>query len=187
MAHAPSAHAQWTAEDVERLSAQGWRVELWKGQLIRMAPTGDLHGRMTWRLSRVLDRYIEEHSLGQMWPAETGFDLTRPDETEQTVLAPDAAFVRAERVPPPVGGFAHVVPDLVVETASPSQSRREMDDKALQWLERGVQLVWVVWPERSRIDEWRPGAAGPRALGTGDVLDGHDVVPGFQVPISRLF
>ncbi|HKC73375.1 MAG TPA: Uma2 family endonuclease, partial [Chloroflexota bacterium] len=103
MADAPAAN--WTAADVERLSAQGWRVELWKGQLIRMAPTGDVHGRTTRRLDRALDRYVEAHSLGQLWPAEAGFDLTRPDEARQMVLAPDIAFVRAERVPPPVEGY----------------------------------------------------------------------------------
>jgi Uma2 family endonuclease len=122
MADAPPAN--WTAADVERLSAQGWRVELWKGQLLRMAPTGDVHGRVTRRLDRALDRYVEAHSLGQLWPAEAGFDLTRPDEEQQTVLAPDIAFVRTERVQPPVEGYAHAVPDLVVEPASPTQSRQ---------------------------------------------------------------
>jgi Uma2 family endonuclease len=175
MADAPAAN--WTAADVERLSAQGWRVELWKGQLLRMAPTGDLHGRVTWRLSSALDRYVEAHSLGQLWPAEAGFDLTRPDEAQQTVLAPDIAFVRAERVPPPVEGFAHVVPDLVVETASPTQSRQEMDGKAQQWLERGVPLVWVVWPARHQVDEWRQGDTSPRALGMGDHRPVHGGTP----------
>jgi hypothetical protein len=64
MADAPVAN--WTAADVERLSAQGWRVALWKGQLLRMAPTGDVHGRVTRRLDRALDRYVEAHSLGQL-------------------------------------------------------------------------------------------------------------------------
>ena len=185
MADAPAAN--WTAADLERLSAQGWRVELWKGQLLRMSPTGDVHGRVTRRLDRALDRYVEAHSLGQLWPAEAGFDLTRPDEVQQTVLAPDIAFVCAERVPPPVEGFAHVVPDLVVETASPSQSRQEMDGKAQQWLERGAPLVWVVWPTRHQVDEWRQGDTAPRTLSTDDTLDGHEVVPGFRLPVADLF
>lgn len=160
MAHTPVAN--WTAADLERLSAQGWRVELWEGQLVRMSPTGDLHGRVTRRLDRALDRYLTPRGLGELWPTEAGFDLTRPGEERQTVLAADIAFVRAERVPPPTEGYVPVVPDLVVETASPSQSRMEMDDKARQWLERGVPLVWVVWPARRRIDEWRRGAGAPR-------------------------
>ena len=185
MAYTPA--ESWTAKDLERLSAQGWRVELWKGQLIQMSPTGDLHGRVTKRLDRVLDRYIEKHELGETWPAEAGFDLTRPGEQRQTVLAADITFVRAERVPPPAEGFAPVVPDLVVETVSSSQSRPEMDGKARQWLERGVPLVWVVWPARQQIDEWRQGEDAPRALRPGATLDGYDIVPGFSVPVADLF
>ena len=80
-----------------------------------------------------------------------------------------------------------VVPDLVVETASPTQSRQEMDGKAQQWLERGVPLVWVVWPARHEVDEWRQGDTSPRTLGTDDTLDGHEVVPGFRLPLADLF
>lgn len=185
MAHTPVAN--WTAADLERLSAQGWRVELWEGQLVRMSPTGDLHGRVTRRLDRALDRYLTPRGLGELWPTEAGFDLTRPGEERQTVLAADIAFVRAERVPPPTEGYVPVVPDLVVETASPSQSRMEMDDKARQWLERGVPLVWVVWPARRRIDEWRRGATAPRAMGPGETLDGQEILPGFHLPVADLF
>src|SRR5436190_1452632 len=80
--------------------------------------------------------------------------------------APAAHWTAAdvERVSPPVPGYAHVVPDLVVETASPTQSRQEMDGKAQQWLERGVPVVWVVWPARHQVDEWGQGDA-PRTLG----------------------
>jgi len=122
-----------------------------------------------------------------MWPAEAGFDLTRPGEPRQTVLAADIAFVRAARVPPPVEGFAPVVPDLVVETASPSQSRPEMDGKARRWLERGVPLVWVAWPARRRIDEWRQGEDAPHPLRPGDMLDGREIIAGFSVPVADLF
>jgi Uma2 family endonuclease len=152
-----------------------------------MAPTGDVHGRVTRRLDRALDRYVAAHGLGQLWPAEAGFDLTRPDEAQQTVLAPDIAFVRAERVPPPVEGFACVVPDLRVETVSPTQSRQEMDGKAQLWLERGAPLVWMVWPARRQLDEWRQGDTSPRALDRGDALDGHEIMPGWRLPLADPF
>lgn len=185
MAHTPVAN--WTAADLERLSAQGWRVELWEGQLVRMSPTGDLHGRVTRRLDRALDRYITPRGLGELWPAEAGFDLTRPGEERQTVLAADIAFVRAARVPPPTEGYVPVVPDLVVETASPTQSRTDMGGKARQWLERGVPLVWVVWPARRRVDEWRPGLTTARTMDPDDTLDGQEILPGFHLPVAELF
>jgi hypothetical protein len=63
-----------------------------------------------------------------------------------------------------------------------------MDAKARLWLERGVRMVWVVWPRRRNIDIWLPGDDRPRAtLGTGDMLDGGDVLPGFLYPVADLF
>jgi Uma2 family endonuclease len=154
-----------------------------------MAPTSWGHGHATNRLQRALDRYVEEHNLGEIAPAETGFDVTRPGEPEDTVLGPDIAFVRADRVPPPdTDTFASLAPDLVVETASKGQYRPGMNAKARLWLERGARLVWVVWPRRRAIDVWLPGDEEPRAtLKAGDMLDGGDVVPGFSHPVADIF
>src|SRR5918911_23808 len=75
------------------------------------------------------------HGLGEVAAAETGFDLTQPGDAAQTVLAADTAFVRSENVPLlDVEGYPRVVPDLVVETASPSQSREGLAGKARAWL-----------------------------------------------------
>lgn len=47
------------------------------------------------RLAASLAHYVAERNLGEMYAAETGFLLAHnPD----TVLAPDAAFVRGDRV-----------------------------------------------------------------------------------------
>lgn len=181
--------ARWVAEDLLTLPDDGWRYELVQGRLVRMAPTSWGHGHATNRLQRALDRYVEAHTLGEVAPAETGFDLTRPGEAEDTVLAADIAFVRADRVPPPdTDSFPLLAPDLVVETASKGQYRPGMNAKALLWLERGGRLVWVVWPRRRAIDVWLPGDDKPHAtLRPGDMLDGGDVVPGFAYPVSEVF
>ena len=59
---------------------------------------------------------------------------------------PDIAYFSAEKIPldARVTGYAQVVPDLVVEVVSPSNSRQEVNDKALMWLRYGVGLVWVL-------------------------------------------
>lgn len=81
----------------------------------------------------------------------SGWDLTRPGEPADTVLGADVAFVCAERLPlpPPRRGTSYrlLAPDVVVEIASPSQYQPEMGEKAQLWLDRGVRLVRVVWPE----------------------------------------
>ena len=59
---------------------------------------------------------------------------------------PDIAFTSVEKLPLDAWntGYAEVMPDLVVEIASPSDSRREVHDKARMWLSYGVRLVSTV-------------------------------------------
>ncbi|MDB5077550.1 MAG: hypothetical protein JWO42_3729 [Chloroflexi bacterium] len=181
--------ARWTADDLLTLPDDGWRYELVQGRLVRLAPASWQQGHASSRLQRALDRFVEAHDLGEIAPAETGFDLTRPGEPEETVLAADIAFVRAERVPhPDEDGFARLAPDLGVEIASKGQHRPAMSAKARLWLERGVQLVWIVWPRRRSIDVWLPGNEAPEiTLSAGDILEGGDVLPGFAYPVDEIF
>jgi len=119
-------------------------------------------------------------------------DLTRPGEKDETVQASDLAFVRADRLPPPPPRkgktYRPLAPDLVVAVASPSQfGREDLDDKARRWIDRGVRLVWVVWPDRKAVDIWEPGAANSHSLAGQDELDGGAVISGFRLPLSIIW
>lgn len=179
----------WTAGDLLRLSDAGWRFELVQGELVQMSPTGGAHGLRTGRLHGILRAYAEAHDLGEVVAAETGFDLTRPGDAGQTVLAPDIALVRPANVPLlNVEGYPQLVPDLVVETASPSQTRDGLADKARAWLAAGVRLVWVIWPKQRTVDVWLPDGDGSHAtLDVNATLDGGEVLPGFRYALADLF
>ena len=80
-----------TAEDLWKQRDDGYRYELVKGELRKMPPAGFEHGIRAAKIGRHLDVYVEQHQLGYVCGAETGFRISRnPD----TVRAPDAAFVR---------------------------------------------------------------------------------------------
>ncbi len=101
-------------------------------------------------------------------------------------------FYEAFVVPPPADPDYYkkaptLAPDLAVEVASENQYAPGMAAKAQLYLTFGTRLVWVIWPRYKRIDLWHPGDETPTALGTDDVLDGEDVVPGFTHPIADLF
>lgn len=179
-------------EEFERLPDDARRQELVEGRLVRMAPPGGGHGSLTMNLSLPLALHVRQHGLGQVLAAETGFTLSEPGSPEPTVLAPDIAFVRADRLParesPDWDRLWRLAPDLVVEVPSHGQTRHELAAKARLWLRHGVRLVWVVWSSRRQVDVWRPGADEPvQTLRIGDVLDGGDVVPGFTYPLGDLF
>src|SRR6266508_2626882 len=84
-----------TADELLALPQDEFRYELVNGELKKMSPAGQRHGRITVRLTEPLAKYVREHQLGQVYAAETGFKLkSNPD----TVPAADIAFVQRERL-----------------------------------------------------------------------------------------
>src|SRR5215207_7816780 len=115
-----------TADDLLRLPDDGQRHELVQGELRTMAPTGAEHTVITSELHWWLAQYVRAQYLGQITAAEGGFRIaTNPD----TVLAPDVAFIRRERlITPPPPGYWPFAPDLAAEVLSPSDRSRDVDE-----------------------------------------------------------
>ncbi len=174
-----------TAADLLRLYSEGVRGELIRGVLCETMPTGYQHGKIVMRLGLRLGAFIEQGQLGTLVGSDSGVWLERDPDT---VREPDLAYTSAEKIAleAEIAGYADVVPDLVVEVASPSDSRREVHDKARMWLSHGVRLVWVVHPEARTVDVHRSDAAVSTLAGD-DALDGLDVLPGFACDVSTVF
>lgn len=174
-----------TLDEFERLPEDEWRTELVRGRVVREPPAGMDHGRLASRIALRVAAYVEGNDLGEVFIAETGFVLY---EDPPTVRAPDVAFVAKARLPAPEDSmrFGHLAPDLAVEVVSPSNTAAEIIDKAVDYLEAGTRLVWVVEPSRRCITVYR-SRDEIRLLQEGDDLEGHDVLPGFSVPVAEIF
>jgi Uma2 family endonuclease len=105
------------------------------------------------------------------------------------VRIPDVAFVSWGRV---LGGMISkepipdLVPDLVVEVLSQSNTALEMKRKIREYFESGVRLVWIIDPKsRTAITHIDPEL--PRELDESQVLNGGPVLPGFGVALRDLF
>jgi Uma2 family endonuclease len=174
-----------TADDLLRLYSQGVRGELIRGVLCETMPTGREHGQIVVNLAAELRAFVKPRRLGILTASDSGVWLERDPDT---VREPDIAFFAAQKLPldERVRGYAEVVPDLVVEVASPGDGRREINGKARMWLKFGARLVWVVHPERRTVDVHR--ANHPvMMLSDADALDGLDVLPGFRCPVGEVF
>ena len=174
-----------TADDLHNLSSQGFRGELLRGVLCETMPAGVRHGKTVIKLSFRLEAFVEPRQMGTILASNVGFLLERDPDT---VREPDVAFISAQRLPPDedVPGYFEGPPDLAVEIASPSDSPRQLFDKARMWISLGVPLVWTVDPEARTIDFHQPHVPLVRHS-ADDTLDGGQVLPGFNCTVRDIF
>src|SRR5688572_16680569 len=106
-----------TAEEFEAMHEPGCRLDLVRGQVLRVTNAGWWHGAVAMVVGQLLQNHVRASRTGLVFAAGTGFLLERSPDT---VRSPDAAFVRAERLPhQPRRGYLQGAPDLVVEVTSP--------------------------------------------------------------------
>ena len=173
-----------TADQLLALRDPPWRHELWRGELRRMSPAGHHHGDVALRIGAAIANHVRSRKLGRTYAAETGFVLARDPDT---VLAPDVAFVRIERLPPKGSpGFFPGAPDLAVEVLSPDDSPRKVTSKVAAWLEHGTREVWLVDPKRRTLTVHTTNSA-PHTLAHGATLKDSAVLPGFTLALADLF
>lgn len=174
-----------TAEELLKMPDDGLRSELVRGEVRRMAPAGNVHGRIAINVTIPLGQHVRENNLGVVYAAETGFKISSDPDT---VRAPDVAFVSRERVEKigEVEGFWPGAPDLAVEVVSPGDLYTEVEEKVLGWLEAGSRMVVVVDP-RNRTVSVRQRLAEVQILTEGGTVYGGEVVPGWELPVADIF
>lgn len=172
-----------TAEQLLHAPELG-RCELVRGELIMMSPAGFEHGRVVVNVTLPLAEYLKQHPLGILAGAETGFRIASDPDT---VRAPDVAFIRRDRVPPPTfRGFFQGAPDLAVEVLSPEDRASEVLAKVGDWLDAGCRAVWVVDPSTRTVSVYE-SRSQIRVLGDQETLTGGEVLPGFRVLVADIF
>jgi Uma2 family endonuclease len=173
-----------TAEELEKLPDDDHRYELVEGRVIRMSPTGVVHGRIVARIGARLTVHVDARGLGLVL-TEVGFRLS---SSPDTVRAPDLAFIRRERLPEAglPRGFWQGPPDLAVEVLSPDDRPSDVRTKVAEYLTHGVPLVVVINSDERTVTAHR-GSAPPVTLGPADLLDLDDVVQGFSCEVQDIF
>jgi Uma2 family endonuclease len=99
---------------------------------------------------------------------------------------PDAAYISKERLPTEPEREVIGPPDLAVEVKSPRDSKRELRKKAEKYLEYGTRMVWLVFPDDELVEVYVHDEDVITVSGDA-ILEGRDVLPGFQLPVRDIF
>ena len=105
------------------------------------------------------------------------------------VRAPDVAFASWDRFPDrkiPVEPIPALVPDLVIEVLSESNTPKEMRRKRGEYFARGVSVLWQIDPLNRKVTVYHSDGT-KTVLNENDRLDGGAVLPGFSLELRDLF
>jgi Uma2 family endonuclease len=169
--HMPKIDRRWTTDDLRELPDDGRRYEVIDGQLFVTPAPSWTHQAAVLLLSRILDDYLRDNSVGHVIiaPADVSFSRSRSVQPDLFVV-PSVDGRRPRR-------FDEVRRLLLaVEVLSPNSARADRVAKRVLFREEGVAEYWVVdldsrmiersTPADPRVEilieriDWRPDGAG---------------------------
>lgn len=136
------------------------------------------------RLGSLLSNHVFNHNAGWVFGPQSGYLCFGASRLR--VRKPDVSFVLRARLSRIPKGHIPVVPDLAVEIVSPNDLFSEVQVKVEEYLEAGVQMVWVIDPDTRTVVEYRLSGEVRRLRAT-DNLSGGEVLPEFQCSVADLF
>jgi Uma2 family endonuclease len=148
--------------------AEGY-FESWLGQII----------------SGQFDRYLEANDIGMLL-GEAGVLRILPGIGR----AGDVTFIAWSSLPggkpPREHKVPEVVPELVVEVLSASNTPREMERKRREYFLAGVKHVWEIDPV-SQSARAHTGVEAVHEIPAGGTLAAEEVLPGFSLSLAAVF
>lgn len=172
--------------ELHRIPENG-KAEIVHGRIMRMAPAGFGHGRISYRLCRALTQYEAEYGAGFALPDNVGFLVDLPNRKS---FSPDAAYVW--EWPEDPEGFYRGAPVFAAEIRSEhdygATADREYREKRSDYFAAGTLVVWDVNPRERIIYAYRYDRLDePAVFAVGQVADAEPALPGWRVGVDEVF
>jgi Uma2 family endonuclease len=155
------------------------------GELILMSPSGLEGDGATVELTTELTLWARQDGRGKSFGDNAGFTL--PDGS---MRSPDAAWMSWERWNALSARererFGRVVPEFVVELRSKSDRLADVREKMKMWIGNGVELAWLIDPERRVVEVYRAGEAA-EVWQNPTSVPGTGCVSGFCLVMERIW
>jgi Uma2 family endonuclease len=183
----PTEGVKLTYDDFLLFPDDGQRHELIDGEHCVTPSPNVKHQRVLGKLFWVVQSYLEEHPVGEIFCGPLDIVLSPHD-----VVEPDLFYIsrdRAAQVLTPQN--ARGAPELVIEIASTSTRKRDETIKRRLYERDGVSEYWVIDPELDSIRVYRRegdrfGRAVELTSERGDLLT-TPLLPGLEIELARIF
>ena len=184
-AHAVLEERLYTAEEFYEFK-DNRNYELWDGRLVERA-VSRRSSYVGQKAASRMDDFVTPRRLGSVYGSDLGLKIfaNRPRDVPRA----DVTFISRARLDEYLSDdtpFLEVVPELLVEVVSPTNTAAELDGKVTEYLDAGVKLVWVIYPATRHAFVHRADGTVELAP-TGGMLRGEDIIPGFELPLTSLF
>jgi Uma2 family endonuclease len=175
--------APYTFEDFCALVKDGEKADLIDGVIYMASPdNSDANNLFMW-LGGVIDSFVEEKELGEVYGSRVAFRLGDTDGPE-----PDIAFVRKDHLDRVERGFVRGGPDLAVEIVSPESKDRDYEKKRQKYEAAGVREYWIVDEPERKVTLLRLGKDGKyREVRPRKGILHSKVLPGFWLRVEWLW
>jgi Uma2 family endonuclease len=172
-----------TAEEFAEMSFDV-PAELVRGEIVEMCRPDMRHGVVCGNVGVPLTLWARGIDWGLVAFNDSGVVTERnPD----TVRGPDVFVISKDRLPDgrAPAGFSDLVPNLAVEVLSLWDRWKRVLEKVSEYLDRGVDEVWVVDPDKRTVQVFRPDDE-PTRYGEQDEIT-SSVLPGFSCRVGEFF
>ena len=157
--------------------------ELVRGEVIEVSRPTRIHGRVCANTTFRLEMHVQKRKKGYIVCNDSGVIL---EYDPDTVRGPDVAYYEdVERFEDLPEKWGDTVPRLAVEVLSPNDTARYITEKINDFLNNGVEVVWVIEPDAKKVTVY--SKTGITSLTEKDTLTGGDVLPGFKCKVADLF
>ncbi|HIC95945.1 TPA: Uma2 family endonuclease [Candidatus Bipolaricaulota bacterium] len=155
----PKAKIKFTYEDYKSLpESETKRYELLGGELVMVPSPSTSHQRISRRLEFILQAFVEERGLGEVYDAP--LDVVLGEGEEREVVQPDILYISEGRSGIIAAEEIRGAPDLIIEIISPATAERDRTYKKTLYARHGVKEYWIVDPEAKMVEVYTLGERG---------------------------
>lgn len=173
-----------SAEEYYQLEDDGCRYELIDG-VVCMSPSPNWkHQNVLLEIALQLAIYLKKHPVGAVLP-EIDVRLGTGPRGGDIIYRPDVVFLKSGRLPKGAE-IIEIPPDLVVEVASVSTRRYDLETKKADYERMGISEYWIVDPRRETMTFFRLKAGSYVEVEPDGDRFASVAVPGFALDLSEI-